>query len=618
MAFERLKSENTLDTVMDAAYALSSSIFACTVSCSVWISWWFTQWAVVTLLYKIYNVIRKRETLFEFNKRSLIFCLFCLMLFFFALSSSLWAEDPDVAFSFSHKKMSPLAMIVVLIFVMPKRVPVKLLLQSYIVGSFLFVFNDLYSIIKNGLEHDVKFFYYSASNFKSIIIECWERRINHVYTGTTLMSVFFVIFYLVKTYKSSVCEKILYISYFFIAFPFILFDCSRACILGFLISLVLFVLTYAKLSKKKLSLMILGLMALFAVLMLIPSRFSESVIQLLVNHQFNDPRIQVWDSLIKAADKVPFLGYGASNQMSHLYEAYIANGQKWCATSGLGTHNQFIGFFYELGFIGLALFLCVIVSYIIIFVRKSQYKFITLPFITMFVVSSCFDNAMQSFYATMGLMFFPFICSVKEEKQLEIPKQVYIAVEVSFLAFIVWCGVSVYRIVDYIKSDPSIVVSDLRHFRLRRSQIRRLGLSDELASNIYYFVSSSSYTDMWYESFYKFSSMIARVKSGSNHKLSFDYYVSEDYSGYKLRISTQRTCNFSSIKSGSVTEISNPPYFMSHYLNVNEREKWNHEEITINGGEHYIRLEIPKSDVYMIHRMKGYVIIKNLKIEIEQ
>lgn len=615
MAFERLKSENTLDTVMDAAYALSSSIFACTVSCSVWISWWFTQWAVVTLLYKIYNVIRKRESLFEFNKKSMIFCLFCLMLFFFALSSSLWAKDPDVAFSFSHKKMSPLAMIVVLILAMPKRVPVKLLLQSYIVGSFLFVFNDLYAVIKNGLEHDVKFFYYYGTNIKSVIIECWERHINHVYTGPTLMSAFFVIFYLLKTYKNSIYEKILYVSYILIAFPFILFDCSRACILGFLISLVLLVLTYSKLSIKKLSLMILGLMVLFGVLMLIPSRFSESVIQLLVNHQFNDPRIYVWDSLIKAADKVPFLGYGASNQLSHYYDAYIANGQKWCATSGFGSHNQFIGFFYELGFIGLALFLCVIVSYIIIFVRKSQYRVITLPFIAMFIVSSCFDNAMQSFYATMGLMFFPFICSVKEEKQLETPKQVYIAVEMFFLVFVIWCGVSVYRIVDYIKSDPSIVISDLRHFRLRRSQIRRIGLSDELASNIYYFVSSSSYTDMWYESYYKFSSMIARVKSGSKHKLSFDYYVSEDYSGYKIKISTQRTSNFTSIKSGNVTEMSNPPYSTSNFINVKEREKWKHFEVTINGGEQYIRLEIPKSDAYMIHRMKGYIIIKNLKIE---
>lgn len=615
MAIENLRSNTTMDAVMDALYALSSSIFACTVSCSVWISWWFTQWAIISFLYKCYNVYRGRESFFELDKKNLFFGLACTALFFFALSSFLWAKDPDVAFSFTHKRMSPLAMITLFMILIPKRVPVKLLMQAYIVGSFLFIFNDLYSIIKNGLEHDIKFFYYNYPHFKHVIIECWEQKINHVHTGPTLFSALFVIVYLLKTYESTVFEKIFYGLYVVVAMPFVLFDCSRACILGFLISFIFLAATHLKLSARKNVLMICGFIAIFVLFLLIPSRFSESVRQVIFEHNFEDPRFFIWSSLLKAAGKVPFLGYGASNEISHYYEAFRSNGCDWCATAGFGSHNQFIGFFYELGIIGVVLFVAVIVLYVKNFVYKGKYKIITLPFIVMFVVSSCFDNAMQSYYATMSFMFFPFLACVKEEKTVDMPKFTHAAVDLSIAIFLVWCGVSVYKIVDYIKKDPEIVVSDLRHFRLRNSQIRGLNIPKDLLKDAYYIVSRKSHTDMWYESFFRFSSLWARVKSGSKHNLSFDYYVSEDYPGYEINITTQRVSKFVDLEYGKVTNISNPPFSTTHTVDVSKKMEWLHCEVPINGGEQYVRLEIPKTDVYMIHRMDGYVIIKNVKVE---
>lgn len=107
-------------------------------------------------------------------------------------------------------------------------------------------------------------------------------------------------------------------------------------------------------------------------------------------------RVGAWIVAIDIIQEHPILGVGVSDSQQTLYTHVTENHpEKKCVLAIAHFHNDYIQNFVQLGIIGLVLYLLLFYKIFTIKTQNKEYKNLTIIFISVFAISSMFDNLLH-------------------------------------------------------------------------------------------------------------------------------------------------------------------------------------------------------------------------------
>ncbi|MCX6262785.1 MAG: O-antigen ligase family protein [Bacteroidia bacterium] len=191
------------------------------------------------------------------------------------------------------------------------------------------------------------------------------------------------------------------------------FISSRA---GILISLVLvpfyFILKFKELGKKRFS----WLWIILIVISLLPVVVKNQRVDYLYGRVFNkqfgyerqkEPRLLIWKSAIKIANKNLFFGVGIGDVRTELALEYERIGEEKMAKERLNAHNEFLEILLENGIIGIVLFSAVFIC--MLYIAISDKNLLYAMFILISILFFLFETMLYRFAGVAFFALFSFL-----------------------------------------------------------------------------------------------------------------------------------------------------------------------------------------------------------------
>ncbi len=603
------------DQIIDLLFCISSVIFAFAIPFQFKFTPWIAHWFFAVLIFKIYYVLRGKEKIISIEVKDSI-AIFSLGLFgVWALLSTFWSLNPEHTHKLAINWLSPLLIIPGIYIFSSKRLPINLMMKSFVCGCTALIIYALTDLTETALNGDIRF--YICARIE-IMRHIESVTYHHIYLGFIIAVSLFISSKFLFDSKTSVWEKLFYITHSILALFLLAIDNSRIVTLAIFISLILFFSCEINKNKK----LGLSLLIIFAILIIVfivfPTRLGETVIKIAENGDADDPRFHIWKALSTGLKDVPFLGYGYS-AVDDVYAELFQKTECWFALNNhYTTHNQFMEAFFTLGYIGVAL---VVMFLIGIGKLLKQYKSMLLAsmFILLLVAMTFEIPFCYGFAIPLLIAWFTFCHSGKTDMNFELPKYTFVVPAIIAIVFTGIIATDSYKSVKKYSSKDQIETTDYSKRKFTKKGLKKNHITDE---NIDMIIckgeSGTVYTliDLALD-----IRDYAYTNTTDTLVFSADYFISDDFSAEKISIiarhlfTSKTNCEKSlNLDERNVWRSDSLIFIPAHTKIVNL--KTNQIEIRHTKetpSRVFIQTELKNAKTF--NDMKGFALFRNMKIE---
>ncbi len=473
-------------------------------------------------------------------------------------------------------------------------------LRVFILGSF---FSMIFMFLFFGWQY---FVVGNVSMHRSLIEEqtyIFSFFTHRTYFGVNIALALFGIIHLYRKGLIGRGERALYVCFILLSFFFVVINNSRIITLVIILNILLFVLLLFKNSiKASLSIFAVGL-GVMALFFIIPSRFSHTMDELREN-KFDDPRLMIWDSAKKLVAEHPVVGFGCANWSDELVEQYKKDGHELCYFYQYGIHNQYIGSWLDAGLPGLALCLFLLLSLAIPSERNRDKRFFAIMSMILFSLVFMVEEAIGRYHGALSLGFALLLldlhCIKDKDKNTTVSNNavgyVYVVFTIVAVAIYILC------FFDYRSNETPYYV--LNRAEEKNSAIKRLPVDckDATVTEIVdrnqkrkFFHDGASY-------FYEMAAYYRTTDKDKQRKFSVDCFVSSDFNGEWVRVSTEP-----SNRRDSALKLA------SCYYNMEDKGKWQNLEIELPVGNQIVFLYTKVDSCFFLDKIQGCAIFVNPK-----
>lgn len=549
------------DQVIDLLFCISSVIFAFAIPFQFRFTPWIGHWFFAVLIFKLYYAIRGKENLISINLKDSI-ALFSLGFFgIWTLLSTFWSLHPETTHKLAIDWLSPLLIIPGIYIFSSKRAPITLMLKAFVCGCTALIIYVLSDLTETALNGDIRFFF---SYRLEIMNHIESIAYHHIYLGFIIAVSIFISTQFLFDSKTSVWEKLFYITHGILALFLLAIDNSRIVTLAIFISIFLFFVSQIKENKK----LGIALFVVFAVIIIsffvFPTRIGESIMKIAESGNADDPRFHIWSAVSSGLKDVPFLGYGYS-AVDDIYAELYQKAEFWEALfNHYTTHNQFLEAFFTLGYIGLILVISFLVG--IIFLVKRTKSLLLLSMLILLLVSMMFEIPFcYCFAIPLIIAWITFCHSDKTDMVIELPKLTFVLPSIIAIIFAGIIAFDSYKSVQkYSSPINNIEITNYSQRKITKKWLKKFKIKEDNIDMIICKGESGSVFTL------KDMAMELREYAYTNTLdtlvLSMDYYISEDFSANSMSICVSNLYN---------------KILITENFDLNERNVWKPVSITI-------------------------------------
>lgn len=592
------------DQIIDLLFCISSVIFAFAIPFQFKFTPWIAHWFFAVLIFKIYYVLRGKEKIISFDIKDSIAILSLGLFGLWALLSTFWSLNPEHTYLMVIAWLPSLLIVPGIYVFSSKRLPIILMQKSYTLGCTALISYLLIDLMRTALDGNILFYIYPRL---AIMNHIAAISYHHIYLGfTIIISIFISIkFFFEKETKSF--EKIYYIIHTIMALFLLAIDNSR--IIFFVLFITTLIFTINKINKgHKVILPIAILFLLVIVTCVLPTRTNETISNIISNGYAKDPRFEIWKAILPGIKDVPLLGYGYQ-AVDSIYTDLYTKAECWFALNyHYISHNQFIESYFNLGIVGLILSIMILLGFWKII--KMDKTIVSIGTFILLLVSMIFDVPFFHCLVTpLLLSWIAFSHSAKENINVNIPSNLYIIITSVVAGIFIFTTINASKAIKKYSSKQEIEMADFSQRIYTKKALKKHKIKDD---NIYLIFSGgkNEFINEHYDKLID-KRFISLIKTSDTLVCSFEYYVSDDYNGDNINITTEY--------SNAIVNI-----------NLNKRNKWESEQLIIPPIVNYISTSYDgqKSIIYnekerkvMFNAtymrncgIKGYTLLRNLKI----
>lgn len=603
------------DQIIDLLFCISSVIFAFAIPFQFKFTPWIAHWFFAVLIFKIYYVVRGKEKIITIDPKDSIAILSLGLYGVWALLSTFWSMNPEHTHKMAINWLSPLLIIPGIYIFSSKRLPITLMMRSFVCGCTALIIYALTDLTDTALNGDIRFFLCARLE---IMRHIESVTYHHIYLGFIIAVSLFISFKFLFDFKTSVWEKIFYTIHSIIALFLLAIDNSRIVTLAIFISIILFFFCQINKNKKLVLLLLVIIAILFVTFIVFPTRLGETVIKIAESGNADDPRFHIWRALSTGLKNVPFLGYGYS-AVDDVYADLFNKNECWFALNcHYSTHNQLMEAFFTLGYIGLTLIVMFLVG-IGILLKKYKSMLLAAMFILLLVSMTFEIPFCYGFAIPLLIAWFTFCHSGKTDMNYTLPKYSFTIPAVVTIIFAGIITTDSYKSVKKYSSKGQIEITNYSKRKYTKKGLKINHITDENIDMIIYKGESGSVYTL------KDLALDIRDYSYTNTTdtlvFSTDYFISKDFSAEKLSIVAQ--------------EIFTNKTKYEKVLNLNKRDVWYSDTLMIipshtkivnlktsqieirhtkeTPNRVFIQTELHNAKTF--NDMRGYALFRNMKIE---
>lgn len=603
------------DQIIDLLFCISSVIFAFAIPFQFKFTPWIAHWFFAVLIFKIYYVVRGKEKIITIDPKDSIAILSLGLYGVWALLSTFWSMNPEHTHKMAINWLSPLLIIPGIYIFSSKRLPITLMMRSFVCGCTALIIYALTDLTDTALNGDIRFFLCARLE---IMRHIESVTYHHIYLGFIIAVSLFISFKFLFDFKTSVWEKIFYTIHSILALFLLAIDNSRIVTLAIFISIILFFFCQINKNKKLVLLLLVIIAILFVTFIVFPTRLGETVIKIAESGNADDPRFHIWRALSTGLKNVPFLGYGYS-AVDDVYADLFNKNECWFALNcHYSTHNQLMEAFFTLGYIGLTLIVMFLVG-IGILLKKYKSMLLAAMFILLLVSMTFEIPFCYGFAIPLLIAWFTFCHSGKTDMNYTLPKYSFTIPAVVTIIFAGIITTDSYKSVKKYSSKGQIEITNYSKRKYTKKGLKINHITDENIDMIIYKGESGSVYTL------KDLALDIRDYSYTNTTdtlvFSTDYFISKDFSAEKLSIVAQ--------------EIFTNKTKYEKVLNLNKRDVWYSDTLMIipshtkivnlktsqieirhtkeTPNRVFIQTELHNAKTF--NDMRGYALFRNMKIE---
>ena len=470
------------DQVIDILFCISSAIFAFAIPFQFTFTPWIAHWFFAVLIFKLYYVLRDKESFITIGVQDSL-AIFSLGGFgVLALLSTLWSHHPEHTYKLAINWLSSLLIIPGIYIFSSKRLPITLMMKSFVCGCTALIIYTLTDLTETALNGDIRFFLFTRLQ---IMRHIESVTYHHIYLGFIIAVSLFISTKFLFDPKTHVWEKLFLTTHSILALFLLAIDNSRIVTLAIFISAILFFISQIKKNKK----LAFSLLVVFAILIVIfiafPTRLGETVIKIAESGDADDPRFHIWKAILTGLKDVPFLGYGYS-AIDEVYAELFQKSECWFAlNSHYSTHNQFLEAFFTLGYPGLILILTFLIG-IVVLIKKNKSLLLT-SMLILLLVSMMFEIPFcHCFAIPLLIVWFVFCHSGKTDMEINIPKHSFAIPAVVAIVYAGIIAVNSYKSVNKYSSKGQIEITDYSQSKYTKKGLKINKITDKNIDMIIY------------------------------------------------------------------------------------------------------------------------------------
>ncbi len=604
-----------LDQVLDLLFCVSSVIFAFAIPFQFRFTPWIAHWFFAVLIFKIYYILRGKENLVSINAKDSVAILALGLYGVWALLSTSWSLKPDHTYKLAIDWLSSLLIIPGIYIFSCKRLPITLMMKSFVCGCTVLIIYTLTDLTDTALNGDVRFYFATRLEIMEHISSV---SFHHIYLGFIIAVSLFISSKFLFLPKTPIAEKVFYTIHSVLALFILAIDNSRIVTLALFISVFVFFVWQIKKNKK----IALTLIIIFAILTIIfivfPTRLGETVMKIAENGDADDPRFHIWKSLYLGLKDVPFLGYGYSAVVDIYTNLFAKSGCWFALDSHYSSHNQFMESFFTLGYIGLTLIIVFLIGIVLLIFRYKSMLLTSMLILLM--VSMIFEIPLcHCFAIPLLISWFIFTQSGKTDMYVTLPKYTFVLPAIVVLIFTCIIAVDSYKSVKRYASRNKIETTNYSQRKFTKKSLENKKITDE---NIDMIISKgeSGYCTTLKDKVLEIR-YFAFTNTTDTLLFTTDYYISDDFGANNLSVIARH--------------LEGNSRFASMDLDLKERNIWKSDSlIIIPAATRSINLKTNQLDIVpskytsskieiqtCLHNaktfsdLKGYALFRNMKIE---
>ncbi len=597
------------DQVLDLLFCISSVIFAFAIPFQFLFTPWIAQWFFAVLIFKLYYVLRGKEKIISIDIKNSIAILSLGLFGLLALASTKWSLQPDHTHNMVIAWLSSLFIVPNIYIFSCKRLPITLMFKSYVLGCTSLVLFLLIDLTETALNGDI-FYFIEPRN--AIMLHIASVSYHHIYLGFIVAISIFIAIRFFFDKETKIFEKIYYIVHTIMSLALLTIDNSRLIFIVLFISILLFSLK--KINKNWKVILPIGILFLLIIIAfcILPTRTSETIYSIVSNGNANDPRFEIWKSLLPGIKDVPFLGYGyqaTDSVYSKLYEeAHCWFAQQYHYIS----HSQFIESYYNLGVIGLILSVSILIGFWK-FIKLDRTIISSGTFILL-VVSMTFDVPFfHCFVIPLLISWLAFCYSGKKDFSPKVSPILFMVILPIVVALSVFIFINSNKAIKKYSEVHEIEMADYSHRQYTKKAIKKFKIKEDNISMVLSDVNSEiilENKDQLIDTRH-----IALIKNHDTLTCNFDYWISDNYNGSEIVLLVNNydgALKFDLSKKGQwISESLTIPPSLS-YISTNTE---GHKSVVYDNKKRAITINAAYS---RDNTVKGYAILRNLKIEKKQ
>lgn len=603
------------DQIIDLLFCISSVIFAFAIPFQFKFTPWIAHWFFAVLIFKIYYVLRGKEKIITINPKDSIAILSLGLFGVLALLSTFWSLNPEHTHKLAINWLSPLLIIPGIYIFSSKRLPITLMMKSYVCGCTALIIYVLTDLTETALNGDIRF--YICARLE-IMRHIESVAYHHIYLGFIIAISLFISSKFLFDSKTSVWEKLFYIIHSILALFLLAIDNSRIVTLAIFISVLLFFSCQIN-KNKKIDLLLLVIIAILIVTFIVfPTRLGETVINIAENGNADDPRFHIWRALSAGLKDVPFLGYGYS-AVDDVYADLFKKNECWFALNyHYSTHNQLMEAFFTLGYIGLTLIVMFLVG-IGILLKKYKSMLLASMFILLLVSMTFEIPFCYGFAIPLLITWFTFCHSGKTDINCTLPNYFFVIPAFVTIIFAGIIAANSYKSVKKYSSKGQIETTDYSKRKFTKKGLKKNRITDKDIDMI--ICKGESGTIYTLKDLALDIRDYAYTNTTDTLVFSTDYFISNDFSAEKISLVAQ--------------QFFTNKMKCEKRLNLSERGVWTSDSLIIiptytklvNLKNNQIEIRPTKASTSRVsiqtelnnaktfNDMKGYALFRNMKIE---
>lgn len=603
------------DKVIDLLFCISSVIFAFAIPFQFIFTPWIAHWFFAVLIFKIYYSLRGKEKTISIELKDSI-AIFSLGLFgVWALLSTFWSLHPEHTNKMAINWLSSLLIIPGIYIFSSKRLPITLMMKSFVCGCTALIIYVLTDLTETALNGDIRFFICARLG---IMRHIESVAYHHIYLGFIIAVSLFISSKFLFDSKTNLWEKLFYIVHSILSLFLLAIDNSRIVTLAIFISVLLFFAYQINKNRKVGLYLLIVIIILIITFIVFPTRLGETVMKIAESGDADDPRFHIWEALSAGLKDVPFLGYGYSAVDDIYADLFQKKGCWFALDSHFSTHNQLMEAFFTLGYIGASLIVTFLIG-IVVLIKKYRSMLLT-SMLILLLVSMTFEIPFcYGFAIPLLIAWFTFCHSGKTDMNYNLPKYSFMIPVIITIVFTGIIATNSYKSVKKYSSIGQIEITDYSKRIFTKKGLKKNNITDE---NIDMIIckgeSGTIYT-------FKDLAMDIRDYAYTNTTdtliFSTDYFISNDFSAEGIIVVAQ--------------QLFTNKIICEKTLNLNERNIWKSDSLIIipsntrivnlktkqievrptKGTSNKVLLETKLNNAKTFNDMKGYALFRNMKIE---